>query len=300
MSTTKLLFLAITSAALIVAVIAYMMAPDRSANAAFYLSSNAEVSPAVRAAVNIFGGDLFALAPNDVKGKSIKTKSLETLFMESNNPWNVSPTEFFVIRITYGFGGAALGILLMLLPTGLPIFASAIFALLLALVAYGMPVTAYRRVAEKRKSEFAYFLPEALDYLGMTMAGSKYSLPNAIELILTYMSPSAVRDEFQLVSDSIKSGMSTERALSNMADRVPDYGVQAFVLAMNNANKLDSPLNRILATRATASRKDLKLTVELAIKKMQSKIGMFVGIPSIISVIIISVAPSAEAIFRLL
>ena len=164
-----------------------------------------------------------------------------------------------------------------------------IFAL--GFLGWNKPISTYRKVAKGRESDFKKHFPELLDYLTMIMSDGTYTFANAIEVVLPYLPESAVKREFTQVTDSINAGMDTESALMALADRLPSPALEAFVNAVNNANKLNTPMDDLMRTRARKSREDLLNEIELVIQGLPTKTMLTVAPATILSMLLIFLVP---------
>lgn len=268
---------------------------SKSKNTHFNLSNTEKLDPKVVKMTNLIGGDLLSLMPNDIQRKTIRSKEIENLFKSSGNPWGVSKLEFLVLRVTYGFIGSIIAFLFsMLVQPGA--LGSVAIILAMTYLGYNRPVSVYTSVSNSREEDFKKHFPEMLDYLTMIMSDGNYTLPNAIENVLRYLPDSAVRDEFQRVIDSVNTGMSTEQALNNLSQRVPSTALEAFVVAVNNANALNTPMEGLMRTRAKKSREDLANELELEIQGLSTKTMLTIGPPTIISMLVIFMVPVVVAL----
>lgn len=275
----------------------FVMVSPKTNSTQFYLSNTEKLSPGMVKFVDLFGGDVLSLFPAKAQKKSISNKEINDLFQASGNPWEVTKLDFFALRVSYGFAGIIVGIAFSFLAgTGL------LFGMLItAFVGYfgwNRPVSVYKGIAEDREKDFLKHFPEMLDYLTMIMSNTSYTytLGNAIEVSLQYLPESAVKFEFTRVVDSINAGMSTDLALKSLANRLPSPALQSFVNAVNNANKLNAPMNDLMAKRAKKSREDILNDMELQIQALPTKTMLTVAPASIISMLVIFMVPVVFAL----
>lgn len=261
----------------------------------FYLGNTKGLDPKVARLVNMVGGDLLAVIPKSVQRKALRDKKIEGLFRASGNPWGVTKLEFLAIRVTYAF--------LLLIVVGImcvilrpPFILTLPLILLVSYLGWAMPVSKYKSVAKARSTGFKRNLPELLDYLTMVMGDGTYTLPNAIKFVLPHLEPSVVKEEFEKVVDAIDAGSTTESALNELSGRVPSAALESFVKAVNNANKLNTPMDALMRTRAESLRQDLINEIEMVIQTLPTKTMVTVGPPAIFSLIVIFMTPVIVAL----
>lgn len=266
-------------------------------SAQFYLSNTEKLDPMIVKFVNMLGGDMLSMIPQSTQKRSISNKEIDELFQKSGNPWNVTKLDFFALRVAYGLLGLLVGAGFSLLASvGLTF--GIVMTLLMGYLGWNRPVSVYKGVAKNREKDFLKNFPELLDYLTMIMGNTSYTytLGNALEIALQYIPDSAVKVEFTRVVDSINTGMPTEQALQALANRLPTPALQSFVNAVNNANKLNSPMNDLMEKRAKKSREDILNETELIIQALPSKTMLTVGPASILSMIAILMIPVVVAL----
>lgn len=100
------------------------------------------------------------------------------------------------------------------------------------------------------------------------------SLPQSMERVVTNMS-GPLPQEFQLVLNKVRLGMSVEDALNEMADRIPRQDVQMFVTSVNILKETGGNLAETFATIVVTVRERQK--VEKKIQAMTAQ-GLMQGI----------------------
>lgn len=266
----------------------------------FLMNKDTTIDPNLQKAINFFGGDISALLPEGMKKKKRQNHKLQRLFITSGNPWNLNANEFFVIQIFLAIAGLMLGGLASFM---LSSFMGAGFLVLLTgvitVLGYFYPYIYYKGEADTRLQAFKRELPIALDFLIIAKAGGTYSLQKAIEEVVPYLPEGVMKVEFQTIVDSLNSGKSLEVSLAEFGERAPTEGIQAFVKALNNASKLDSPVDEILRNRAEASRDELNAEIDKAIASLDKKILGVFGPMSYVSIMIVVLAPVASTLAKL-
>lgn len=278
----------------VVALIAVFVSP-RTNSSHFYMGNTENIDKRMVKVVNLLGGDLLSLIPKKVQKQSISSKEINDVFRESGNPWNVTKMEFLALRAAYGFIFGFAGLIFTVI-TQPGIAFSGIIILATLYMGWQRPVSQYRGIAKARSDDFKKHFPEMLDYLTMIMRDGNYTLANAIETVLPYLPESAVKEEFTKVSDSINAGVSTELALDGLSERLPSPALEAFVKAVNNANKLSTPMDDLMRTRAQKSREDLLNDIEAIIQTLPTKTMLAVGPPTIGSMLVMFIVPVVIAL----
>jgi Flp pilus assembly protein TadB len=300
MAGTKIQFLslAIGFSLSIVALISILFF-SKGKNTHFNLSNTEHLNSGITKMTNLLGGDLLSLVPKKVQRRSITSKEIEDLFKASGNPWGVTKLEFLALRVTYGFIGLIIAILFaIVIKPNLFLTVGIIFAL--TYLGWNRPISTYRKIAKDRENDFKRHFPEMLDYLTMIMSDGTYTFANAIEVVIPYLSESAVKTEFVRVTNSINSGMTVEQALIDLSQRLPSPALEAFVVAVNNANALNTPMEGLMRTRAKKSREDLLNELELIIQDLPTKTMLTVAPAAIISMLLIFMVPVIVALLQTL
>ena len=286
---TYYLVLAFSFAVSVVALILVLFS-KKTNTTQFYLSNEDKLNPNMVKFINLLGGDIMAIVPKNLQKKSVESKEIDEVFKASGNPWEVTKLEFYVLRLSYGFIGFAIAVLFAyILKTGLPIAVG--LAGIMTFLGWNRPISQYRKIAKVREREFKKFFPEFLDYLTMIMGDGTNTFANAIEISVPYLLDSTVKEEFERVSESINAGMNTDTALTLLADRIPTPALQAFVQAVNNANKLNTPMDGLMRNRAKQSREDLRNDMELVIQSLPNKTMLTTAPVAILAIILIALVP---------
>lgn len=295
-SSTYFLALAIGLSISLVALLAILISPKTNSTH-FYLSKTEHIDPKMVKVVNLLGGDLLSMVPKNAQKRSMKNKAVNDVFRASGNPWGVTKTEFMALRVAYAFIASIVGIFFSIVINP-GILLSMIIVLALGLLGWNKPISEYRKIANERDADFKKHFPEMLDYLTMIMSDGNYTFTNAIETVLPYLPESAVKEEFTKVTDSVNAGMGTEASLNELSKRLPSPALEAFVNAVNNANKLNTPLDNLMRNQAEKSREDLLNEIELIIQTLPTKTMLTVAPAAIFSMLIIFLVPVVIALLQ--
>lgn len=162
------------------------------------------------------------------------TKRLEQLLAEANLDWAVGR------------------LVLQMLVAGILVFAALLqvewmpwyASLALSAAAASLPFLYVRRLRSKRLRKVEDQLPEALEFLARALVAG-HSLPMALEL-LGEEAETPISTEVRKTVDEYNLGLSMEKALSNMAERVPSVDIQFFVSAVTSQSRTGGNLHELL------------------------------------------------------
>ena len=170
------------------------------------------------------------------------TKRLRVLLAEANLDWSVG-------RLVLQMLVAGMLVLAALLHVAwLPWYGS----LAVSAAAAGLPILYVRRLRSKRLRKVEDQLPDALEFLARALVAG-HSLPMALEL-LGEEAESPISAEVRKTVDEYNLGLSMEKSLSNLADRVPSVDMQFFVSAVNSQARTGGNLHELLDNLAETIR----------------------------------------------
>lgn len=293
----KLIFLSLLIVGVIFLIFFLLFRKNRSKT--IKLNKDNNLDPTLNKLMTLFGGDVVSLLPDKLFNNKEKQSKTEELLIKSGNPWNITTYELLILRAVLG----VLGIILSIVFSGLLLFSFPILAIpvliIVPLLLFYYPTTTLESIAYNREDRFRRELPEAIDYLSMTVAGTNLSLPQAIENVTLYLDEDSVlREEFVNVSNGIKSGQSVNQALDAFAERVPTEGIKAFIKSLKAANDLSVPLEDILRARSEASRKELETNLEEKLQKLPDKITLILTPIIVICMLTAVLSPALFSILK--
>ena len=161
------------------------------------------------------------------------TEELNLQLMRAD--WNISATEFMLIRI----GLMVLGFVL-----GWMIFGNVLSGLALAILANLVPGIFLRRSASRRQIKFESQLVDVLVLItGAVKTG--FSLLQAMEVVEREMQPPA-SDEFRRVHTEIGLGISLSQALDNLSTRMENQDLDLVVTAVKIHDQVGGNLSTML------------------------------------------------------
>jgi tight adherence protein B len=155
-------------------------------------------------------------------------------------------------------GGAAV----MMMILCLPLTRNPFILLIAALIGAGAPLMALRMMQNQRRAKIEQQLPEALNLSSSTLR-SGYSLLQAMQVICEEMD-APIAEEFQLVLDELKVGLTFEHALERMGKRIASQDVDLLVTATSIQYRLGGNLAEILDTIGESIRQRFQFRSEVS------------------------------------
>ncbi|MEZ5394476.1 MAG: type II secretion system F family protein [Bryobacterales bacterium] len=119
-----------------------------------------------------------------------------------------------------------------------------IAALVVAAALAFAPVAYLRRVRAKRLKQVEEQLPESLEFISRALVAG-HSLPMALELLADEIGP-PLSQELRKTVDEYNLGLSMDRALENLADRVPSVDIRFFASAIMTQSRTGGNLHDLL------------------------------------------------------
>ena len=122
----------------------------------------------------------------------------------------------------------------------------------LAAVAAVAPVFHFRRLRDKRLKAVETQLPEALDFISRALVAG-HSLPMSLELLADEVE-APLSTELRKTVDEYNLGLSMEKSLENLSDRVPSVDLQFFASAILSQARTGGSLHEVLDNLAETIR----------------------------------------------
>lgn len=160
--------------------------------------------------------------------------------------------------------------LITLLLAGLPIFQSAVAALL----AGSSPLLYVVRKRRQRLALIEQQLPEALELLSRALRAG-HALPSAIKLAADEL-PEPLGAEFAMLFNEVNYGVPMNDALKNMAHRIPGSDIGFFVVAVNLQRESGGNLAALLDTIARIVRERLKLLAQVDVYSAEGRLSAWI------------------------
>lgn len=170
------------------------------------------------------------------------TKRLRLLLADANLDWSVG-------RLVLQMLVAGMLVLAALLHVGwIPWYG----CFVVSAAAASLPIFYVRRLRSKRLRKVEDQLPEALEFLARALVAG-HSLPMALEL-LGEEAEAPISTEVRKTVDEYNLGLSMEKSLSNLAERVPSVDIQFFVSAVTSQSRTGGNLHELLDSLAETIR----------------------------------------------
>jgi tight adherence protein C len=156
-------------------------------------------------------------------------------------------------------------------------------------VGFAAPLWALRNTARRRCAMIGKQLPYTLDLVAILIeAGATFD--QAIGTLIRDQPDDQLNQELALVQAEMIFGTPRNRALRNLADRIPVGSLRSVVGAVNQAEALGTPLSAILKTQSTMLRNQRSVRAEEA----SAKASMRILLPSMLilfAVVLVVFAP---------
>lgn len=131
-----------------------------------------------------------------------------------------------------------------------------------------------RNLLRRRSKKFDDQFIDGLDLLSNSLR-SGFSLFQGLKLLSEEM-PAPISDEFRLVLQEMKVGLSLEEALQNLAARVKSEELNTVITAIEISQETGGSLSEILATVAAALRERNKILGKIKVLTSQGRMQVLI------------------------
>jgi tight adherence protein C len=179
--------------------------------------------------------------------------NLQEKIVTAGNPHGICPDELVALKLV---SAVSFIILFSFIPVGT-------FALrfLLALLAFFLPDLWLRDLIQERRKKIVRILPGFIDLLTLAVeAGMDFMA--ALNQVISLSTRDPLVDEFRYTLEEIKLGTSREDALRNMGERINLQELTTFISSLIQANRLGTPLGKVLRIQSEEIRKRRMLRAE--------------------------------------
>jgi tight adherence protein B len=213
-------------------------------------------------------------------------QELRQLISEANLKWSVGR-----LTLTMLLAGSATGSLLWQIS-----FVPGLVLMVLSVAAGLTPYFYIRHLRSKRFVAFSGQFPEALDSMTRALKAG-YPLSAAVEL-LSMEQPEPLASEMRRTRDEWNLGVGWDRALDNLAERIPLPEVGLFVAAVKMQNRVGGRLNDVLGRLGETMRDNAALDSEVRAVSAHSRItGMVLTVlPLVIALLMFILNPEYMAV----
>ncbi len=190
---------------------------------------------------------------------------LRVRLIEAGNPGNLSADEFMATRVIASIIGAALGFFMDDTVELTPICTISLFAL-----GYIYPDIYLKGLIQSRRRRIFRDMPDFLDTLRLTVDAG-LDLSSALTVCVERGRKGPLLDELEKVERDIRLGRTRKEAFRAFADRLQMTEINAFVLALIQADQLGASVGPILRVQAEVSRTRRWQAAETLVNKMPMK-----------------------------
>lgn len=213
-------------------------------------------------------------------------QELRQMIADANLKWSVGR-----LTLTMLLAGSATGSLLWQIA-----FVPTLALIVISVAAALTPYFYIRHLRSKRFAAFANQFPEALDSMTRALKAG-YPMSAAVEL-LSLEQPEPLASEMRRTRDEWNLGVGWDRALDNLAERIPLPEVGLFVAAVKMQNRVGGRLNDVLARMGETMRDNAALESEVRAVSAHSRItGLVLTVlPLVIALLMFVLNPEYMAI----
>lgn len=172
------------------------------------------------------------------------------------------------------------GMLLLMLPT-------------MSVVGFMIPLFALSSSATKRSRKIGKQLPYTLDLISLVMASGS-SFTEAIETLIRDDPDDELNQELAMSLAEMEYGTTRANALQNLGERIPLDSLRSVIGAVNQAEKLGTPLSAILKVQAEMLRMHRSVRAE----KLSASASLKILIPSMLILLAVVLVIGAPMIIR--
>lgn len=144
-------------------------------------------------------------------------------------------------------------------------------ALLLGLVAAGVPALYLLRRRTLRLRRFEQQLPDALDLIGRALRAG-HAFPTGLKMVAEEM-PDPVASEFRATHEEVNFGVAMPQALTAMSARVPSTDLRYFVIAVLIQRETGGNLTELLDNLSRLIRERLKLLGKVRVLSAEGRMS---------------------------
>lgn len=150
-------------------------------------------------------------------------------------------------------------------------FLSLSFCLLIAIAAASLPILYVQYKRTRRLNKLEQQLPDSLDLMGRALRAG-HSFPAALKMIGEEMADPIGR-EFAVTHDEINFGVSMQRALTNLGQRVPITDIHFFIVAVLIQRETGGNLTELLTNLSKLIRSRLQLHAKIKVLTAEGRIS---------------------------
>lgn len=217
-------------------------------------------------------------------------KSIRQNLQASGNPsgYTVDQVLGLAMAAAVAVGGLS-SVLSLLIDGGMLLF----FLPLMSAVGFMIPLLALSSSATKRSRKIGKQLPYTLDLIALVMASGS-SFTEAIETLIRDDPEDELNQELAFSLAEMEYGTTRANALQNLGQRIPLDSLRSVIGAVNQAEKLGTPLSSILKVQAEMLRMHRSVRAE----KLSASASLKILIPSMLILLAVVLIMAAPMIIR--
>jgi len=192
-------------------------------------------------------------------------EKLRIRLLQAGSPGGLSPDEFMAMRIITAIVGLGVGYFVDDTIDMVPII-----SISLLMLGYIYPDIYVSGLIQKRRRRVFRDMPDFLDTLRLTIDAG-LDLGSALAVCVERGRKGPLMDELEKVERDIRLGRTRKEAFRAFADRLQMTEINAFVLALIQADQLGASIGPILRVQADVSRTRRWQAAEVVVNKMPMK-----------------------------
>ena len=172
------------------------------------------------------------------------------------------------------------------------IFGSVAWGTILAIVGFALPTAAVRMLKKRRDARFRTQLVDALMNVSNSLRAG-FSLHQAFEMIQREM-PNPISQEFRLVNQQLRFGLSMEETLNNLHGRMPSDDLDLVATAITISRDVGGNLTEVFDNIADTIRSRHRLHGKIKALTAQGKwqAGLICSLPPVLGIAINAINPA--------
>ena len=171
-------------------------------------------------------------------------------------------------------------------------FGSVAWGVILAVVGFALPTLVVRMLKKRRDARFRVQLVDGLMNISNSLRAG-FSLHQAFDMVQREM-PNPISQEFRLVNQQLRFGLSMEEALGNMLERMPSEDLDLVVTAITISRDVGGNLTEVFDNIAATIRSRHQLYGKIKALTAQGKwqAALICSLPPLLGIAINAVNPA--------
>lgn len=217
-------------------------------------------------------------------------KRIRQNLQASGNPSGYTVDQVLALAMVSAVGVGGFSSLIALLINGGMLL---LFLPTMSLVGFMIPLTVLSSSAKKRARLIGKQLPYTLDLIALVMASGS-SFTEAVETLIRDDPDDDLNQELTFSLSEMEYGTTRAAALQNLGERIPLDSLRSVVGAVNQAEKLGTPLSAILKVQAEMLRMHRSVRAE----KLSASASLKILVPSMLILLAVVLVIGAPMIIR--